>query len=505
MLLIYPPVAKPCEPPAGLARLAGVIRGHGQKCTLLDGNVEGLLFLAGSDPAAAKTSIGTWSRRACRNVDANLAALRTPALYDHPARYRRAVIDLNRVLDLAGRSAGVSLSLANYQDETWSPLQSRDLLQAAAQPERNLFYPWFKERLPRLVEEVRPGLIGFSLNYLSQALTTFAMIGMLRQRFAGLPIVLGGGLVTSWLRNPNWSNPFGGLVDHLVAGPGEGRLLAMAGVVSDGSTHGPAYDDLPLDTYLAPGIILPYAASSGCFWNKCSFCPEKAEGNPYLPLPLERVLEEVQGLVARTSPVLLHFLDNALSPALLQGLARHPPGVPWYTFARVSDLLADEDFCRALRQAGCVMLKLGIESGDQKVLDATHKGIDVAMVSRVLRALHRAGIATYVYLLFGTPAETQKEAQRTLEFVVQHREAITFLNLAIFNMPLAGDDTDTLARRDSISSDLSLYTDFIHPQGWNRREVRHFLDREFRRHPAIGPILRRDPPLFTSNHAPFFC
>jgi hypothetical protein len=34
--------------------------------------------------------------------------------------------------------------------------------------------------------------------------------------------------------------------------------------------------------------------------------------------------------------------------------------------------------------------------------------------------------------------------------------------------------------------------------------IRQFLDKEFRRHPAIAPILRRDPPVFTSNHAPFF-
>jgi hypothetical protein len=29
MLLIYPPAAKPCEPPAGIAHLAGALRGNG--------------------------------------------------------------------------------------------------------------------------------------------------------------------------------------------------------------------------------------------------------------------------------------------------------------------------------------------------------------------------------------------------------------------------------------------------------------------------------------------
>ena len=34
--------------------------------------------------------------------------------------------------------------------------------------------------------------------------------------------------------------------------------------------------------------------------------------------------------------------------------------------------------------------------------------------------------------------------------------------------------------------------------------MRAFLDREFKRQPEIAAILRRDPPLFTSNHAALF-
>ena len=43
MLLIFPPVAKPCEPPAGIAKLAGALKAHGVPCTVLDANLEGML------------------------------------------------------------------------------------------------------------------------------------------------------------------------------------------------------------------------------------------------------------------------------------------------------------------------------------------------------------------------------------------------------------------------------------------------------------------------------
>jgi hypothetical protein len=157
-----------------------------------------------------------------------------------------------------------------------------------------------------------------------------------------------------------------------------------------------------------------------------------------------------------------------------------------------------------LKKAGCVMLKLGIESGDQDVLDRLDKGISLDMTSVVLKNLKRAGIAAYVYLLFGTPAETEASARKTLAFTVRHSDRIGFLNLAIFNMPVCSQSASTVEAKGFYEGDLSLYTGFAHPHGWDRKKVRMFLDREFRRHPAVSMILKRVPLIFTSNHAPFF-
>jgi radical SAM superfamily enzyme YgiQ (UPF0313 family) len=267
----------------------------------------------------------------------------------------------------------------------------------------------------------------------------------------------------------------------------------------------PNYDSLPLKDYLAPGTVLPYSASSGCYWNQCSFCPEGAEGNPYVAIAAEQVILDLHSLVHRHKPVLIHLLDNAISPSLMKAISEDPPGPPWYGFARVTRHLIDPDFCLALKRSGCVMLKLGLESGDQAVLDHLQKGINIEEASSALKNLKKAGIASYVYLLFGTPPEDQPEAQKTLEFVVKHQDCIDFLNLAIFNMPIYGPEIEKFERKSFYEGDLSLYTDFNHPKGWNRQRIRQFLDKEFKRHPAVAAILRRDPSVFTSNHAPFFC
>ena len=501
MLLIFPPVAKPCEPPAGIAKLSSALAAHGIACTVLDLNLEGLLFLL----QHPHTASDTWSRRAVRNVSKNIASLRDPTTYQSLDRYSRAVTDMNKVLSLAGRTLGWSVGLTDIQHEHRSPLRSADLLAAAEHPEQDPFYPYFRTRLLEAVEQQGRAMVGFSLNYLNQALCSFAMIGLLRKEFPGVKIVLGGGLVSSWMKRPGWRDPFGGLVDHLIAGPGEGPLLDLLGTGdAQARRFAPDYSGLPLSEYLSPGTILPYSASSGCFWNKCSFCPEPAEGNLYIPVPPREAAADLRRLVREMKPSLIHLLDNSISPALMAALADDPAGAPWYGFARIGKELLDIEFCRSLERSGCRMLKLGLESGDQGVLDRMEKGIDLAEASIALRNLRNAGIAAYVYLLFGSPSEAEAEARRTLEFTAGHADAISFLNLALFNMPVGAREAERYGTEPFYEGDLPLYTGFRHPRGWDRKAVRRFLDGEFRRHPAIASILRNDPPYFTSNHAAFF-
>ncbi len=500
VLLIHPPVIRPCEPPPGIAKLAGALKQHGVEYNIIDANLEGLLSVCQNSLVVRDT----WTRRAVSRVERNLEALMQPAAYQNLDRYKQAVLELNRVLTMQDRYGSTEVSLANYQDQNLSPVKSNDLIRALESPEKNPFFPYFEKRLSVFLENDRPGLAGFSLNFLSQALCTFAMIGVLRRLDPTVCIILGGGLITSWMRQPGWRNPFEGIIDELVAGEGEEALLSMLGIEG---TAGSSLSDFarfsPLP-YFSPGFILPYSASSGCYWRRCAFCPERAEANPYRPIKPAHVLSQLKTLICSLRPVLVHFTDNALSPALLKALCRESCAAPWYGFVRITQHLADPEFCRALKRSGCVMLQIGLESGSQKVLDGFCKGIDLKIAQKVLDNLKHAGIAAYVYLLFGTPWETESDAAKTLDFAVKNSGSITFLNLAIFNLPAFGPQTEALDTTPLDTGDLFLYRRFEHPTGWHRQHIRKFLENKFRRHPAIAPIIRNDPPVFTSNHAAFF-
>jgi radical SAM superfamily enzyme YgiQ (UPF0313 family) len=500
MILVHPPLSKPCEPPAGIARLAGGIDCEKISLSVVDANLDGILR-AISGPVKADD---TWTRRSKKNLQAHLDYLRNRKHSWDIDRYTRAVMDIHRVMEKSFESAGVRMSLSDYRDRNLSPIKSADLLRAAEEPGENPFYPYFQDWFIPQSSAMQDGLAGFSLNFLSQALTTFSMIGYLRNEKPDARIILGGGLVTSWLKRPGWRNPFGGLVDDIVAGPGEAYFRNLFGI-KDVTLHvRPRYDIFPIEYYLSPGFILPYSASSGCYWKNCLFCPEKAEGNPYVPLSADCVQDDLASLIEMHRPVMVHFLDNAMSPSLLKGLIARPLNVPWYGFVRITDHFRDPDFCVGLKQSGCVMLKIGIESGDQGVLDYMQKGIDLDTVSLSLKNIKNAGIGIYLYFLFGTPTEGQSEARHTLDFVKRHSHAIDFLNLAIFNMPANGPDVERYNTSKFYEGDLSLYSNFEHPKGWTRDKIRAFMDNEFKRDPAIRNIIRRNPPFFTSNHAAFF-
>jgi len=501
MLLIFPPISKPCEPPAGIARLAGMLKANQLPCTVWDANLDCIDTVLQQPRAWTEKRY----RDAARQSQKNIQRLKDRATYSNPDRYILSVKQLNLNLEKSGEPFQVKMGLADFEHRRFSPVRKSDLLVAAEHPETNPFYPYLKERLLLLLEKEYTDAIGFSLIFLSQALTTFAMIGILRKTVPEIKILLGGGLVTSWLRNTGTENPFPGWVDACIAGPGEKALMTWYGRMEASWSYGiPDYSDFPDSKYLSPGRILPYNLTYGCFWRKCSFCPESAEGNPHCTASPDPPLKGLQALNQSTRPDLIHVLDNAIPPAFLAEMGRGEPIARWYGYVRFSRELEDADFCIALKKSGCVMLQVGLESGNQKVLDGMNKGITIQSATAILKNLKAAGIAAYVYLLFGTPHEDETAARQTMAFVLEHAPAIQFMNAAIFNMPVRSSESDRFRTQPFYEGDLPLYTDFEHPAGWHRRKVRDFLDREFKRHPAIAEILHRTPPVFTSNHAPFF-
>lgn len=503
MLLIFPPVGKPCEPPAGIALLSAALKAHGIDCRAYDANVDGLRFLI--DSVTDSHAQDSWTQRALKHRDSIIADLKDPGLYKNMDRYHQRVYDLNRLLTVSVDQSRFRITLSDYSDNRLSSVDSTSLLKSADTHRENPFYPFFEEKIRPLVKASDSPWVGISLCYLNQALVSFALAGWLRENFPEKKRVMGGGLVSSWMSRPGFDNPFSGLIDVMVRGEGEQQLLSLLGKPHTTKKHYiPDYGFADRHDYLAPGRILPFRASIGCYWSKCRFCPEKAETRPYSAQRAQAVVNDLEAMAEAHAPDVVHLIDNAVTPAFLRTLSRRTFPFKWYGFVRFEKDLADPEFCRALKRSGCEMLKLGLESGDQDVLDRMNKGTDLSMVSSTLNNLKQAGILTFVYLLFGTSFENRAAARQTLDYVKAHQEEIDYLNLAVFNLPKFSQDAGGLATREFYHGDLSLYLNFDHPEGWDRRHVKAFIDKEFKKELGVGSRFRKNPAFFSSNHAMFF-
>ena len=527
LLLINPPATKASEPPLSLGVLLAYLREHDIAAEALDANLAAYRYLL--DPASLATVAGeapsTAVRRALKHLPASLALLRSTAALESFGRYATAVRHLDQLLGLyRGRDGRERLTLGDYQHQGLSPFSPEDQERLARNEQATLFADYFRYELVPQIKASNPQLVAISINFLNQALPAFELAGLLRRELPDLELVVGGGLPTSWQKMLRQLDLRLAPFDRVVFGPGEWPLLELArGAAAEnyfleGSEpigFVPDYSFAALVEYLSPQPVLPLSTSRGCYWKQCLFCPEASApvhsfvdaGQGTVPMLLRRLADEF-GIRH------FHLTDNAIPVSQLRMLAEAAPqlaGLNWYGFVRFEKYLEESTFVQRLADSGCRMLQLGLESGSQKVLDRLGKGIRLEGAAKILENLQQAGIASYVYIMLGSPGETEADAELTRCFLLKHAETIDYLNLSIMNLPRAsgllenpdeyGIETSQLLEE---TAPLGLYQDFTTSSGWDRKSARRFLDRRLLGEPVIRSIVQRTPPWFTSNHAHFF-
>ena len=80
IILIHPPMTKPSEPPAGIAKLSSCLHANGINHGVIDANLEGILYLIKKTAGNSKAT-DRWTMRSCKNHERNLAALRNMVIY----------------------------------------------------------------------------------------------------------------------------------------------------------------------------------------------------------------------------------------------------------------------------------------------------------------------------------------------------------------------------------------------------------------------------------------
>ena len=89
-------------------------------------------------------------------------------------------------------------------------------------------------------------------------------------------------------------------------------------------------------------------------------------------------------------------------------------GMKWKCEARTDHL--DEEICQLMAKAGCIRVKLGFESGSDRILKMIEKDETTKEMRRGAKLLKNAGVPFTGYFMVGFPGETDDDVRETIKF-----------------------------------------------------------------------------------------
>jgi len=165
---------------------------------------------------------------------------------------------------------------------------------------------------------------------------------------------------------------------------------------------------------------LNMASSRGCPY-RCNWCSKPIWGDSYQVRSARLIAEEMLAMKRQYAPDHIWFADDifALSDKwttqFADAVKSLDASIPFKMQSRCG--LMTRDTVHALKQAGCVEVWMGAESGSQKILDAMDKGLHVKDTYRARENLGRHGIRACLFLQFGYVGEGWPEIQETVRMV----------------------------------------------------------------------------------------
>ena len=332
------------------------------------------------------------------------------------------------------------------------------ILEATQDSIKNPFLELYKNNLLKKLDLDRYGLVGIAIIHAGQVIPGLTLARILRTHYPHLHITIGGSVfarhqdilqdkkvlfekmfhsivlfegehpLDQLLRQLKDKQPLDTVPNLIYIKNGEVVRNASSKALPYDQLACPNFDDLPLNKYLMPYPVLPYMASRGCYWGKCTFCTHSfIYDSHYRKENEERVAEELDYLGKKYKTKFFTFSDEAISPnafdrmskaILSQGVEMRALGMLKFE----SDSVETVELFENMYRAGFLMLFFGLESAIDRILSIIEKGCDQATEKRVLGNSSLAGIWNHLYLFFGFPTEEKHEAQETIDFTVQHGE-----------------------------------------------------------------------------------
>ncbi|MHA1684257.1 MAG: B12-binding domain-containing radical SAM protein [Promethearchaeota archaeon] len=309
------------------------------------------------------------------------------------------------------------------------------------------------KKLEKRIRKFEPDVIGITTNVSisSKAVVTSRY---LRKRFKDPVYVMGGPWATAEYKDVLKK----GIVDCVVMGEGEytfaelvmnirkrDRWKDIKGIsFLDGgkvilTEKRPFIDDLDALPFPAWDLIppsrkynfnnrgnpfYPMLTSRGCPYN-CMHCTKIVHGYKFRARSVESVIAELEHLKREFKVKAVSFVDDTFSQdvvraeKILDEMIRRKIGVHFMFSSGIRADTITTRMARKMKAAGCYYCGIGVESGNQEIVNKIGKKLDLKQARRAIKILRKEGIITGAFFILGHPHDSLKTMMQTISFAKQ--------------------------------------------------------------------------------------
>jgi anaerobic magnesium-protoporphyrin IX monomethyl ester cyclase len=202
----------------------------------------------------------------------------------------------------------------------------------------------------------------------------------------------------------------------------------------------PARHLWPLESLRKIEDVFYLTTSRGCvYW--CEFCAAvRMFGRKFRMRSIKNVVDELEFLNKTYDATFFTFCDDAFTVdqgrtvELCDEIMNRGLKIKWNCGTRVD--MVTKDLLQKMKDAGCVSVWFGVESGSQDVLDEMHKGISTEQTITAVNWVRELGLKPAPNVLLGFPGETKESALKTIKFAQKiSPDDVAYYNIAT---PLPG-------------------------------------------------------------------
>jgi len=148
----------------------------------------------------------------------------------------------------------------------------------------------------------------------------------------------------------------------------------------------------------------------------------------------EHIVDELEHIATELDIHHVQFSDDTLTlradkvEAMCDEIQRRKLRITWEGYTRADRI--SRDLLARMKDAGLVRLSFGVESGDQRVLDAIGKGTTLEQCRQAYEWCESLGLETRCSVMLGNPFETRQTVQHTVDFIRSLKVYQAYINIA---------------------------------------------------------------------------